>query len=709
MKIKRIVTCALLFVLLLGNFMAICSASWVEDFRCWYWTDNTEIRSVAVGDIDGDGSKDIVTGGHYYDGTRLVSQLVVWDGTSGAVKKVKCWHWGSDTCIFSIAVGNIDSDSDIEIVTGGYYISNGIAHALLAVWCSGSGEDLTLEDCDDWWYGSSTFISSVAIGNFDGDAFTEIIAAGTCWGGSHFNGFMRDYEYRYGNLSYTDEVVWYFPDYNTCACSIAVGDADGDGYDEIIAGGYFYDEYDAWAWLMVFSGTLDWECYTTWDLESCNTYVSSVAIGNVDDDNALELVTGGYYIQNDIMKSQIKVWSVSNNALVVEDTSYWYTSSHTYVASVAIGDCDFDGYVEIVSGGAFDDGSRKNSQFKIFTGSNLDEEETKSWYWTYNTEIFSVAVDNLARDLWKDIVTGGYYYDGTRKQAQLVVWTTRPAAALIWGTSYYPEGEMGGQTERTASEDASEYIYNLFDSKEKFGYVRNSWGPLGTQPYNVYGNVSYCEDNHSYTAIFYKGHICVHDWQCGVEGCDFSHYSLYDNEGSEAIYDQLIDWKIHEDDDHVSRLSSKTHDFVFLWACGWGYEDYIGEFDENGHSRGMLASWMGVIPDYEKHIMESDGYDSPDGCGRCFISFENASINFGRATQKIGKLYVDWVERFYYHALQNGYTVNQALDLASWDASGKSSFSECELYTGYLATLNGQDWWSRMRVWGDGYYMIGGV
>ena len=48
----------------------------------WYWFGDTQISSVAVASITGGASPDIVTGGSFFDGTRDVAQLIVWNSAT---------------------------------------------------------------------------------------------------------------------------------------------------------------------------------------------------------------------------------------------------------------------------------------------------------------------------------------------------------------------------------------------------------------------------------------------------------------------------------------------------------------------------------------------------------------------------------------------------------------------------------------------------
>jgi len=83
--------------------------------------------------VDADGQLEIVTGGYYTDGPRI-AQLVVWDGETLEVGPLAVWFWTGDTRINSVAVGNVDADVYKEIVTGGFFDVGANLNSQLVVW-----------------------------------------------------------------------------------------------------------------------------------------------------------------------------------------------------------------------------------------------------------------------------------------------------------------------------------------------------------------------------------------------------------------------------------------------------------------------------------------------------------------------------------------------------------------------------------------------
>jgi hypothetical protein len=277
-------------------------------------------------------------------------------------------------------------------------------------------------------------------------------------------------------------------------------------------------------------------------------------------------------------------------------------------------------------------------------------------------------------------------------------------AFIIWGSGYYALPGMG-DNEYNASRDVWEYVHDLASDTQRYANCSNFWGEA-TQPTNVYNAVNACETTYNYTAIFYKGHIYPNytACECPYNWCDYDHFAIYDWEGNETG-DWIIDYLIHDE------VSSASHDFVFLWACAFGGEDFIGEINQTGgysHSFGMMASWMNLTAE----DLSSDGYANPDGTDHVFISFDGLSINFKNSTEYDTFEYQHFAYLFFDYALNGPFTVRDALDLAADDTHSESSYGACQLNTGYS-----MNWWynathyevwenNKMRVWGDGDHIL---
>jgi hypothetical protein len=406
---------ALLFIaaLLSATFLAgTASAIVPQNVRVWYWGSDTNAASVVTADVDGDGGVEIVTGGYYNDGMRWNAQLAVWNGTTMALERVQPWFWTSNTQVVSIAAGDVDGDSGVEIVTGGSYFDGTRWVAQLAVW---NGSTLALENVQVWYWTSNTQIASVAFGDVDGDGGTEIVTGGSYNDGTRWVAQLAVWN---GSTLASENVKTWFWNSNTYINSVAVGNVDADPAVEIVSGGAYFDGVRYNAQLAVWTGALAVKSVNAYYWTG-NTDVTSVVAGDVDADGGVEIVTGGSYDDTTRYNAQLVVWNGSTMA--VENVKTWYFTSDTYISSVAYGDVNGDGPVEIVTGGKYFDGTRYNAQLTVQPGATLIGNAGTNWYWTSHTYVESIAISNLS-GAGSQIVTSGAYFDNTRVVAQVTVW-----------------------------------------------------------------------------------------------------------------------------------------------------------------------------------------------------------------------------------------------------------------------------------------------
>lgn len=259
-------------------------------------------------------------------------------------------------------------------------------------------------------------------------------------------------------------------------------------------------------------------------------------------------------------------------------------------------------------------------------------------------------------------------------------------AVILWGIETHIEQNESNRVENV--------LYSIETNFNNHGYenVSNFFG-AETQRDPFYNSVDYCESNYDFTTVFYKGDAYYMNLTH-----PHNHTLLYDDDGPIGNFtDWIFDYDIYD------KLSSCTHDFVFLWACGTA--NWIGGFTED-YSWGMAASWFNTTD------LSEDGYDDPDPGFNVFIGFENFSKPFLEPTNYSSFDYGNFASYFYYYALVYNQTaggrnsINDALNFAALDTMGKS-FSQTILYGGYTYThTDNSTWQSRMRIFGNGNITI---
>jgi len=148
---------------------------------------NTVVNNLKVGDVDGDGAVEVVTGGFAFDGENINAQLRIWNWKDEYLSLEISREWVSDylTEIKSLSLSDVDGDSKMEIVTSGVVGARGSfastattpERAQLRVW-SWDGKALTLENSKDWTIDEGACAWNVASGDVNKDGVTEIVNVG---------------------------------------------------------------------------------------------------------------------------------------------------------------------------------------------------------------------------------------------------------------------------------------------------------------------------------------------------------------------------------------------------------------------------------------------------------------------------------------------------------------------------------------------------
>lgn len=321
----------------------------------WFWTYDTQVASVAVGDVNGDTKLEVVACGAFFDNTRWNAFVVVLNGATLAPLAVITWYWISDTQAASVAVGDVNGDTKLEVIAGGSFFDNTRTNAWLAVL---NGATLAPLSVLTWYWTSNTYVSAVAVGNATGGATQNVVAGGAFSDGTRLNAWVAALS---GTLATSWALTWYWTG-DTQVTSLAVGDVNGDTKGEVVAGGSFFDGTRPNAWVATLNGATSAPLSVIMWYWVSTTTVNSLTIGSFSSATTIDVLACGAY--NDLSKNNAFLVDLSGATLAVLSTTNWFQTSDTSAYSVAIGNFGL-GNRAVVSG-TFFDLSRANAQITVW-------------------------------------------------------------------------------------------------------------------------------------------------------------------------------------------------------------------------------------------------------------------------------------------------------------------------------------------------------
>ena len=372
---------------------------------------------------NGNKFSNIVTGGYFTNGSAKVADINIWKFKEPTFEILASNHLETNTTINCVVVGDVDADNQSEIVSVGNR-DNGLQKvAQLSIWNS---DTLELENKTEWHYGYETTANAVAIGTLDKKEQIEIVTAGTFYNGTCTFALLCLWNAQ--NLS-IEKIAYWVTFGNTTINSIAISDVDEDGSVEIITGGYCLHEDKEISQVSVWDSTLNnkmitGDFYGWTSLWNVNVRIVSLAIGDVDSDGSLEIVTGGYCYQNESKLAQITIWNGKD--LSPKKSNGWEWFNCTSVTSLTINYSDEDGSAEIITAGNYFNGTSNGAQIFVWSGSSLSLKAQTPWGLYYGSQVNAVTAINDVYTGRTQILTGGSYNNGTKEMAQLLAFDIQP-------------------------------------------------------------------------------------------------------------------------------------------------------------------------------------------------------------------------------------------------------------------------------------------
>ena len=336
----------------------------------------SSVMSLAAGDLDNDGDLDIVSGSASAEDYKLIA----WenDGTPFADLWTQHDVGASGYPVESVALGDLDNDGDLDIVS----TTEGAGE--VTAW-QNDGTPFT----DSWSYNDVGIYGGppVSLADLDNDGDLDIVSA--FWSvkawendGSPFSGPWA------GNEVGGQPFVW----------SAAVGDLDGDGDADVVSATGSYDNAQVMAWQN--DGTPFSDPWTRQDVGGSADTVQSLALGDLDNDGDLDIVSRSDYYED------YEVISWENDGTPFDDLWSQNDVGVARYCSVALGDLDGDGDLDIVSG--------KGS--KVLDWGNDGDPFAGLWsqhpVGTTTATVLSVALGDLDADGDLDVVSGSSSQEG---------------------------------------------------------------------------------------------------------------------------------------------------------------------------------------------------------------------------------------------------------------------------------------------------------
>jgi len=345
--------------------------------------------SVAAGDLNGDGIPDMVVANDCVDSSCSVGSVGVLLGNGDGTFQPAQSYPSGGLYSYSVAVGDFNGDGKSDVV---------VANECQTSACSGGSVSVLLGNGDGTLQPAQSYASggvyalSVAVGDFNGDGKSDVVVTNECQTSTCSSGGIS---VLLGNGDGTFQPAQSYTSGGSVAFSVAVGDFNGDGKSDLVVANLCQTSASCSSGgISVLLGNGDGTFQPPQSFASGGQYAYSVAVGDLNGDGKLDLAVGNQCQTSACNNGGIGL--LLGNGDGTFQAAQSYASGGVFTLSVAVGDLNGDGKLDVVAG------NRSSGDVSVLLGNGDGTVQAAQLYSSWN--LYSVAVSDINGDGKADVL-----------------------------------------------------------------------------------------------------------------------------------------------------------------------------------------------------------------------------------------------------------------------------------------------------------------